>query len=144
MILAPCLAGVLLAANSRPDSGRDTTNAVHTIIQLEDSWRVAQWHTDTTAFLKLLAADVTFIGTSGSFRMRADYIASRVGSTIPQAPTFTVSELNVRLFGSTAVVTGREATSGERANSARFTHVWVLRRRRWQLVAVQRTDIVPN
>ncbi len=124
--------------------GQDTTNVARTIIQLEDAWRAAQWHTDTTAFLRLLAPDVTFIGTSGSFRTRAEYIASRAGSTIPQAATFAVSEIKVRLFGGTAVVTGRATTTGPHANSARFTDVWVLRDSRWQLVAVQRTDVAPD
>jgi len=141
MLLMPSLAAAIIAATS-PGTDRDTNNVVHTIVRLEDAWRIAQWHTDTAAFHKIMAPDATFIGTSGSFRTRADYIASRSGSTIPQATTFTIGELRIRIFGGTVVVTGRATSTGEHANSARFTDVWVLRQGRWQLVAVQRTDIV--
>ncbi len=48
-----------------------------TILQLEEQWRVAQYTNDAAAYSRLLAPDLTFIGTSGSLRDRADYIASR-------------------------------------------------------------------
>ena len=142
MIFTSLVVALTLVPPGR-DLGQDTTSVARTIIQLEDAWRAAQWHTDTAAFLRLLAPDVTFIGTSGSFRTRAEYIASRTGSTIPQATAFAVTELKVRLFGGTVVVTGRATTTGPHADSARFTDVWAWRDSRWQLVAVQRTDVVP-
>jgi len=113
-----------------------------TILRLEDDWRLAQHRNDTTALLSLLAADVTFIGTSGSLRDRADYLASRATSAMPRATTYEYSELRVRVLGSVAIVTGRAATTGEGvAFQARFTDVWAQREGRWQLVAIQRTDI---
>lgn len=112
------------------------------ILQLEDRWRVAQHQNDEAVFKALLAPDVTFIGTSGSLRDRAGYIASRATSLLPRAETYEVSELHVRLFGPVAIVTGREATTGEGvAFQGRFTHVWARTRGAWQLEAIQRTDI---
>ncbi len=106
---------------------------------------MAQRNTDTSAFARLLAPDFTFIGTSGSMRDRAGYAASRSGSWIPQGTTFTVTELHVRIYGATAVVTGRENTTGPRfTGSTRFTHVWLLRQGKWQMVAAQRTAIPPD
>jgi len=113
-----------------------------TILQMEEQWRVAQHTNDAAAYSRLLAPDVTFIGTSGSLRDRADYIASRASSALPQASVYEFSELRVRMFGTVAIVTGREETLGQRtAFQARFTHVWARRNGRWQLVAIQRTDI---
>ncbi len=112
------------------------------VLRLEDDWRLAQHKNDIAALLSLLASDVTFIGTSGSLRDRADYIASRATSSMPRASTYEYSELRVRAFGSVVIVTGRAATTGEGiAFQARFTDVWAQREGRWQLVAIQRTDI---
>ena len=126
--------GVLAASGDTPQAA--------TILRLEDDWRMAQHQNDKAALLTLLAPDVTFIGTSGSLRDRADYIASRTTSSIPRSPTYEYSELRVRVFGSVVIVTGREATTGEgTAFQGRFTHVWAQEQGRWQLVAIQRTDI---
>src|SRR3989442_911689 len=109
-------------------SPQDSVDARRAILRLEEEWKVAQRNTDTSAFIRLLAPDFTFIGTSGSVRDRAGYAASRSGSWIPQGTTFTVTELHVRIYGATAVVTGRENTTGPRfTGSTRFTHVWLLR-----------------
>jgi hypothetical protein len=75
-------------------------------------------------------------------RDRADYIASRATSSIPHASRYEYSELRVRVLGCVVIVTGRGATTGEGvAFEARFTDVWAQREGRWQLVAIQRTDI---
>jgi uncharacterized protein (TIGR02246 family) len=112
------------------------------ILKLEEQWRSAQQHNDKAAFDRLLAPSVTFVGTSGSFRDKADYIASRGGSWIPRASSYSIDGLAVRFYGDTAVVTGHEATTGVGvAFQGRFTHVWVQRQGRWRLVAIQRTEI---
>src|ERR1041384_543182 len=131
----------LLALVSSPLPGQDSSSAERTILQLEEQWRLAQHHNDTIAFRRLLAPDLTFIGTSGSFRDRADYIASRSASWIPRAESFTASELRVRIYGTTAIVTGREQTTGAGVTfSARFTDVWLRRRGKWQVGREQSTE----
>ena len=115
------------------------------ILRLEEAWRTAQQHTDRAAFDRLLAADVSFVGTSGSLRNKKGYVESRADSSIPRATTYTIRDLSVRFYGRVAVVTGTEETTGEGvAYSGRFTHVWARRAGRWQLVAIQRTGIAPS
>jgi uncharacterized protein (TIGR02246 family) len=136
MITTLLLSTLLGAVSAEP------SQAEATVLRLEDDWRVAKHKNDTAALLSLLASDVTFIGTSGSLRDRADYIASRATSSIPRASTYEYSELRVRVLGPVAIVTGRAATTGQGvAFQARFTDVWAQREGRWQLVAIQRTDI---
>ena len=131
----------LTATVARSHAAQDSTETA-LILRLERAWWDAQQHDDSLSFMRLLAPDLTFIGTSGSLRDRASYIASRQGSWIPRAATFTLSELRVRLYGTVAVVTGRGTTTGAGvAGSARFTDVWVLRAGMWQLVVIQRTEI---
>src|SRR5262245_8040155 len=115
----------------------EPSQAEATVLRLEDVWRLAQLKNDTPALFYRLAYDVKFIGTSGSLRDRADYIASRATSSIPRASTYEYSELRVRVLGCVVIVTGRGATTGEGvAFEARFTDVWAQREGRWQLVAI--------
>ena len=127
-------------ATGAPRAGQ----AESTIVALEEKWRGAQHGNDVAAFLTLLSPDLTFIGTSGSLRNRSDYIASRSSSVLPRAKTYEISEVRVRMFGSVAVVTGREETTGTGVEfQGRFTHVWVRDAEQWRLVAIQRSDIAP-
>src|SRR5260221_14699233 len=120
----------------------ETAQTERRVLILEDEWRIAQHKNDPAALLALLAPDVTFIGTSGSLRDRADYIASRSTSSIPRSSTYDYSELRVRVIGSVAIVTGREATTGEgRAFQGRFTHVWGQREGLRRLPAIRRPAI---
>ena len=128
-------AGVIAQTSAQP--GKE-------ILRLEDRWREAQQRNDEAAYDQLLSSDLTFIGTSGSFRNKTGFIASRKDSRIPRAETYTYSELTVRFYGGTAIVTGREATTGAGATfQGRFMHVWAKRKGKWLLVAIQRTDITP-
>lgn len=59
----------------------------------------------------------------------------------------TPREMNVRIYGETAVITGRSAigarTNGQDvAGELRFTDVWVKQQNRWLAVASQATRIV--
>jgi uncharacterized protein (TIGR02246 family) len=115
------------------------------IRRLEERWRAAQQANDTAAFRELLAPDVTFVGTSGTLRDRAGYIASRSGSWIPRSAQFRVDELRLRVYGNTVIVTGRETSTGPGVDaSGRFTHVWARHGSTWILVALQRTAIAPS
>ena len=123
---------------------QNTIQARKEILRLEDRWREAQHQNDKDAYDQLLSADLTFTGTSGSFRDKTGFIASRKDSWIPRSKTYTYSEMTVRFYGSAAIVTGREATTGTGvAFQGRFTHVWAKRQGRWRLVAIQRTNITP-
>jgi uncharacterized protein (TIGR02246 family) len=135
-VVALCLPAILLAQRS------SSSGVERTIRGLEERWRAAQQANDTAAFHELLAPDVTFIGTSGTLRNRADYVASRSGSWIPRSTSFTVDELRLRFYGTVVIVTGRETSTGAGTEAkGRFTHVWVRRDATWTLVALQRTEI---
>jgi ketosteroid isomerase-like protein len=131
------VASLALLGSSAAPSGFERA-----ILALEERWRVAQHENDSRTMEALLSADLTFVGTSGSLRSRADFLASRRTSALPRALTYEYSDLRVRRYGMVAIVTGGEATTGEgTAFQGRFTHVWARQGGRWQLVAVQRTDV---
>lgn len=138
-----CLAAAGLVLPAMLVAQQSPTRSVETTVRrLEEHWRAAQKSDDTAAFRKLLAPELTFIGTSGSLRDRDGYIASRAQSWIPRSARFTVDGLRLRAYGTTVTVTGRETTTGTGvAAQGRFTHVWARRGSTWVLVALQRTEI---
>ena len=138
MLLLCCLPAVVAAQTKNHRCGEE-------ILRLEDQWREAQQRNDKAAFDRLLSPDLTFVGTSGSFRNKSGFIASRDTSWIPRAETYTSNEVSVRFYGETAVVTGLGATTGAGVTAkARFTHVWAKSKGKWLLVAIQRTEVSPN
>ena len=136
LIICLVCSSVALAGQTCPPSPKAE------ILRLEEAWRSAQQHNDKAEFDRLLASDVSFVGTSGNLRDKGGFLASRGGSWIPRAATYIISEVSVRFYGHVAIVTGKEETTGEGvANKGRFTHVWARSQGRWRLVAIQRTDI---
>ena len=138
ILLLCCLPAAVAAQTKNHRRGEE-------ILRLEDQWREAQQRNDKAAFDRLLSPDLTFVGTSGSFRNKSGFIASRDTSWIPRAETYTSTEVSVRFYGETAIVTGLGATTGAGVTAkARFTHVWAKRKGKWLLVAIQRTEVSPN
>jgi uncharacterized protein (TIGR02246 family) len=133
-----CCLTAAVAAQTKPHRREEE------ILRLEDQWREAQQRNDKAAFDRILSPDLTFVGTSGSFRNKSGFIASRETSWIPRADTYTSTEVSVRFYGETAIVTGLGATTGAGVSAkARFTHVWAKRKGTWLLVAIQRTEVGP-
>jgi ketosteroid isomerase-like protein len=138
MLLLCCLLPAVTAQTKADRRGKE-------LLRLENEWREAQRVNDRAAFDRLLSPDLTFVGTSGSFRDKTGFIASRGSSWIPRAETYTYAEISVRFYGETAIVTGLEATTGAGVTArARFTHVWAKTKGKWLLVAIQRTEIISN
>ena len=103
----------------------------------------------------MLAADFTHTSHSGKFKTRAEWMAEnkfedpqgkpQPGRTAYEA--LEVEDLAVRIYGETAVVTGRSIPKGRTTKGEpirgqyRFLRVWVQRDGRWQAVAFQGTRI---
>lgn len=138
LILLLCSLPTVVPAQRNDRRGKE-------LLRLEDQWREAQQRNDRATFDRLLSPDLTFVGTSGSFRNKTEFMASRGNSWIPRAESYTYADLAVRFYGEAAIVTGLEATRGPGVTAqARFTHVWSKVHRKWRLVAIQRTEIMPN
>jgi ketosteroid isomerase-like protein len=119
-----------------------------TIRTLEAEGRKAALSGDPEAHDRLLAADWTNINTNGTVTTKPQLLALLKSSPF----TFLSIEdedVSVRIFGETAVVTGRSTRkragpSGEAVTQAvRFTRVYAERDGRWQVVSAQTTPITP-
>jgi len=104
-------------------------------------------HADTGTLAHLLGPDLTYTHTDGAENTRAEFLrllasgALRYVSIAPEAR-------EVRVFGSSAVVTGRSAMRVEaegQAHAFRIRYLAVYRRdtRGWELIAWQSTHLTP-
>jgi len=104
--------------------------------QLAAAW-VAR---DRNTIERLVAPDWIVTHVAGQRLTRPDVLRDMLESSATGVESMTVDEVDVRLFGDTAVVTGRTHARGVQAGAAfdvtlRFTDVFVLRSDEWQAVA---------
>ncbi len=121
--------------------------AKRTILQLEEERNRAIVNGDAAALEQMTSDDYTFITLRGELRTKAEIVKGfRSGSF--HYDNRRISDLSVRVYGETAVVTGRSVQSGHEngkdySGDYRFTRVYVKRNGSWQTVALQTTLIQP-
>jgi ketosteroid isomerase-like protein len=117
---------------------------VNVIKQLEHDWETALKNNDQTTIDRIVAEDCMFVSSTGDVTRKAQADTMRRAYTTLVASTIT--EMNVRIFGDTAVVIGTNVeTSQYRGQDTtgqyRWTDVFVRRSGRWQAVSAQSTRI---
>jgi hypothetical protein len=150
------IAGIAAAAlGSAKLDDRQDLGAEREIRELEAQLSRAVVVGDRAFFERVLAADFTHTSHSGKFKTRGEWMAenkfeNRQGKPQPGKTTyeaFEVDDLAVRIYGETAVVTGRSTPKGQNAKGEpirghyRFLRVWVKRGGLWQAVAFEGTRI---
>ena len=126
-------------------SGRRTrlsSKAEQELRALEERRREAIKQGDMKAIDQIYADDFSAIAGSGQVINKEQLMA--VFKRNDPSIEFTTDEINVRVFGQTAIFTGRltgRAPGGEVVSASRFTHFFVKRRGRWQCVAGQSTAL---
>ena len=117
----------------------DITKAEQAVRQQDDQRIHAQIAADTIALRRIYADDFLGIGPTGVVRNKAQVIADFTSHELTYQSIRT-ADVRVRIYGNTAVETGRSTMIGIDKGKAvprdnRFTRVWVLKEGRWQLVA---------
>jgi ketosteroid isomerase-like protein len=107
--------------------------------QLDRERIQAQISADAPALDRLYADDFIGIGPSGTVRTKPQVIADFTSGSL-RFQSITTDDVRWRIYGDTAVETGRSTMIGQDRGKAvppdnRFTRVWVKRQHRWQLVA---------
>lgn len=121
---------------ARGESGESIEQAIK---RLDHERIQAQISADAPALDRLYATDFLGVGPSGTVRTKAQVIADFTSRELT-FQTITTDEVQVRVYGNTAVETGRSTMVGQDKGKAvprdtRFTRVWVKLIGRWQLVA---------
>jgi ketosteroid isomerase-like protein len=101
---------------------------------------------DLAALDALLADELTYVHSSGELETKAGLLATLRSERLAY-DSIAPSDVDARVFGETAVVTGRSrmqvrAAGQVRRFTIRYTDVYVRRAGRWQTVAWQST-VVP-
>lgn len=111
--------------------------------KLEEEWATAFIKRDAAALDRILADDYYIIDPNGSVGNKVQTIEDITsGATVFESIKY--DNLNVRVYGSFAIVTGGEAVtvrSDDQSQTAtfRFTDVFALRLGRWQAISSQMT-----
>ena len=112
----------------------------------QDARRIeAMTKADAQALGEILRDDLTYIHSSGPLETKAQ-VLDEITSGKLRYRAIEPSEQTVRVFGDTAIVTGRaqlRVTSGGKPLGfwVRFTEVWVRANNAWQLAAWQSTRL---
>ena len=98
----------------------------------------AQIDADVAALERIYATDFIGVGPSGAVRTKPQVISDFKSGEL-KFQSITTDDVQVRIYGNTAVETGRSTMNGQDRGKAvprdnRFTSVWVKRQGHWRLV----------
>src|SRR5438270_6462403 len=126
-------------------SGSPLNNAIEEIKALEEARNQAVLHGDVAALDRMTSDDYTFITLRGELRTKSDILKGFASGSF-HYESRQISDLKVRVYGDTAIVTGRSMQKGmengkDYSGDYRFTKVYVKAKGRWVTVALQTTLI---
>lgn len=134
ILLLPVLARAAMAATPEEE------------VRAADARRIAAMvDGDVAALGSLLADDLTYTHSSGQVENEEQFLAA-ISSGKLDYESIVPSDVQVRIYGNTAVMTGRadikvKAQGNPLAFASRFTSVWVKGEGGWRMVAWQSTRL---
>ena len=138
--------GALAVGQTKNTRRTQTDRVVERIRKLDQERIQAQIHADAMALDRIYADDFIGIGPSGTVRTKPQVLADFTSHELT-FQSITTDEVRIRVYGNTAVETGRTTTVGQDKGKVvprdnRFTRVWVRRQARWRLVANHYSTLV--
>ena len=129
-----------IALGQEQSANRDQRSSVEQAIRQLDNERIqAQIAADAAALDRIYADDFIGVGPSGTVRTKSQVISDFASGDL-KFQSITTDDVQVRVYGNTAVETGRSTMNGQDKGKTvprdtRFTRVWVKQQGRWRLVA---------
>jgi ketosteroid isomerase-like protein len=120
---------------------------VREVKELKRQYDVAQMANDGAWFERMLAEDYVFIGADGSVTTKADFVRDMQTKDLVWK-SVAVKDMKIRVYGDTAVVTGRFFGQGQYKGTPlderqRFTSLWIKRSGRWQGISEHGSKLSP-
>src|SRR3954451_22273731 len=140
VIAVLALALTSVALGQEQSASKDQRSSVEQAIRQLDKERIqAQIGADAAALDRIYADDFIGVGPSGTVRTKPQVISDFTSGNL-KFQSITTDDVQVRVYGDTAVETGRSTMNGQDKGKAvprdtRFTRVWVKQQGRWRLVA---------
>ena len=131
--------GPLAVGQTKSARRTQTETTVEAIRRLDQDRIQGQIHADAAALNRIYADDFIGIGPSGTVRTKPQVLADFTAHDL-NFQSITTDEVRIRVYGNTAVETGRSTMVGQDKGRVvprdnRFTRVWVRRQGRWRIVA---------
>lgn len=143
LVPLPAMAAQRVSARPRPamDSGDQET--IREIIDMERQAKEASLRRDVDFSQRTLAEDYVAITPLGQVTTKQDTVSARKSGQL-KYDTINVTDMVVRVYGETAVVTARADVKGHQlgedfSGPYRYTRVWVRRTGHWLAVSYQAT-----
>ncbi|MFZ0807429.1 MAG: nuclear transport factor 2 family protein [Candidatus Sulfotelmatobacter sp.] len=132
-----------VAIHPRPNLDTGDQATIREILDMERQAREASLHRDADFSQKTLADDYVAITPLGQVTTKQDTVSARKSGQL-RYETINVSDMVVRVYGDTAVVTARADVKGHQlgedfSGPYRYTRVWVRKTGHWQAVSYQAT-----
>jgi ketosteroid isomerase-like protein len=146
LLVVVLLYGVLSTQAAHPaarSSALGDQATIRQILEMENRSKEAALRRDAAFAQRTLADDYVAISPLGDVITKEDTILARKGSQL-HYDSIDLSEMVVRVYGDTAIVTARADVKGKDlgqdfSGPYRFTRVWVKRDGQWQTVSYQAT-----
>jgi ketosteroid isomerase-like protein len=132
---------VAIHPQSALDFGDQQT--IKEIVDMERLAKEASLHRDADFSQRTLADDYVAISPLGQVTTKQESVSARKSGQL-RYDTINVSDMVVRIYGDTAVVTARADVKGHQmgedfSGPYRYTRVWIRRAGHWQTVSYQAT-----
>ena len=139
----PVFAAQHVAVHPRSSLDAGEQAAIREIVDMERQAREASLHRDPDFSQRTLAEDYVAITPLGQVTTKQETVSARKSGQL-RYDSINVSDMVVRLYGDTAVVTARADVKGHQlgedfSGPYRYTRVWVRRAGHWQAVSYQAT-----
>lgn len=132
-----------VAVHPRPSFPLGDQDTIREIVDMERQAKEASLHRDAEFPQRTLAEDYVAITPLGTVTTKQDTLSARKSGQL-RYDAINVTDMVVRIYGDTAVVTARADVKGHQlgedfSGPYRYTRVWVRRSGHWQAVSYQAT-----
>jgi ketosteroid isomerase-like protein len=143
LMTATAFAAQHVAVHPRTSLDEGDQAAIREIVEMERQVKDASLRRDADFSQKTLAEDYVAISPLGQVSTKQDTLSVRRSGQL-RYDTINITDMVVRVYGDTAVVTARAEVRGHQlgedfSGPYRYTRVWVRRSGHWQTVSYQAT-----
>jgi ketosteroid isomerase-like protein len=143
LLVLPAFAAQHMSVHPRPSMTPSEQETIREIVDMERQAKDASLHRDVDFSERTLADDYVAITPLGQVATKQDALSARKSGQL-RYDAINISDMVVRVYGDTAVVTARADVKGHQlgedfSGPYRYTRVWVRRDGRWRMVSYQAT-----
>ena len=143
LLSLPVFAAQHVAVHPRSPLETGDQVTIREILDMERQAREASLHRDADFSQRTLADDYVAISPLGQVTTKQETVSARKSAQL-RYDAINVTDMVVRIYGDTAVVTARADVKGHQlgedfSGPYRYTRIWVRRTGHWQAVSYQAT-----